>query len=92
MVRLSAYHSQTEPIVAHYAPTKVVEHVDANQGMEKVIEMFSAIVSARYHFLGLGGDPDGYESLSISTVVSCSSFSERIIAFISVSVSDHNVF
>ncbi|KAF4654720.1 Adenylate kinase 2, mitochondrial [Perkinsus chesapeaki] len=34
--RLSAYHSQTEPIVAHYAPTGVVKHVNANQDMEKV--------------------------------------------------------
>ncbi|KAF4689166.1 Adenylate kinase 2, mitochondrial [Perkinsus olseni] len=44
--RLSAYHSQTEPIVAHYAPTGVVKHVNANQGMEKVWEEIQTAMKA----------------------------------------------
>ena len=42
--RLSAYHEQTVPILAHYEPTGVVSKVDANvapetvwSGIEKVL-------------------------------------------------------
>jgi len=34
--RLSAYHSQTVPILSHYAPKGVVKRVDANQQVDKV--------------------------------------------------------
>lgn len=39
--RLGAYHSQTVPILDHYAPKGIVKRVDANQPMNKVWEQVS---------------------------------------------------
>jgi adenylate kinase len=34
--RLQGYHSETVPILSHYAPNGIVRKVNANQGMDKV--------------------------------------------------------